>query len=90
MGTYTIRTEAGEQLTPLGLALVALSFFRTRHHRVAKYKNAKGRRRGETVAVYQTHAQLAREYAGRARAAGFSGSIREAVLAHNLNHRKES
>jgi hypothetical protein len=64
-------------LTPLEMALCALSFFRVRHSRQARFKT--GQRREQVVSRYRENVRACREYIREARAAGFRGSIRQQV-----------
>lgn len=58
-------------------ALCALSFYRVRHQRRAKYEHATGRRAQQTVSVYKEYTVISKWFIRDARAAGFRGSIRK-------------
>lgn len=65
----------------LKYALCALSYFKSRHGKRPMFKAAKKRsNQARMVCLYEPHVYMAREYIRRARAAGWRGSVREAVM----------
>ncbi len=69
------------QVYPDGLkqAILAMSFFRSRHSGRKRFANSK-RHADDVVPVFHEHIQLARRYISAARKHGFRGSVYDAVM----------
>lgn len=75
--------KTAQRTYPDGLkqAILAVSFFRSRHDDRLRFKHPKPRNAGKTVPVdYTAHNRATRKYIAEARKNGFRGSVVDAAM----------
>lgn len=65
-------------------AILAVSFFKSRHDRRKAYKRSRRHANDTIPGSYPEHARIARNFIAEARKHGFRGSVVEAVCGGNL------